>query len=72
MSKFRITKDIRDRISLIIPTETDTVEVKRVSATKFKVYAVWHNVRIAEADYTLKAGESFFIQDTKIVIDVNN
>ena len=69
MTKFKITKDIKERIRLIIPLETNVIEVKRVSGTKFKVYAVWHNVRIAEADYTLRAGESFFINDTICKID---
>lgn len=68
-TQFKITKDIRRRIREIIPAQTDKLEIVRSSANCIKVYAVWNGIRIAQATWKLNIGDSFFINDT--LVDVN-
>ncbi len=68
-TKFEITKDIKKQIRKIVPTQTDTLEIVRGSRNRITVYAVWEGVRIGEAVYALKVGESLYINGCSITID---
>ncbi len=67
--KFKITKEVKERVREIVPSEITTIEIERKTKDTIAIYAIYKDIRIAEAWQTVSVGESFKLNGVKFTID---